>query len=109
MENNDYPATGSLFVAKTKRSEKSPDYSGMMEFEMDVVDDLIKQKEEGISKPKVNLVGWKKVSKAGNPYLRIIANIERDRQEGQQGQTSYEKPKQGETIENVDLDDEIPF
>ena len=43
-----------------KRSDKSPDYSGMLSLEMEVVNDIIKQKEEGISQPKINLVGWKK-------------------------------------------------
>ena len=41
MEANKYPATGSLFTQKEKRSEKSPDYSGMLTLEMEVLDDLI--------------------------------------------------------------------
>ena len=80
MENeNKFTATGALFTAKNKRTENSPDYSGSMELEMDVVDDLIAQKNEGISQPKVNLVGWKKVAKSGVPYLRIISNVEKAR------------------------------
>ena len=109
MDTNKYPATGSLFTQKEKRSEKSPDYSGMLTLEMEVLDDLIKQKEEGILEPKMNLVGWKKLSKAGNPYLRIIANIERDRKEQNQ---SYQNPvqqvQQTNNSNNI-TDDEIPF
>ena len=109
MEANKYPATGSLFTQKEKRSEKSPYYSGMLTLEMEVLDDLIKQKEEGILEPKMNLVGWKKLSKAGNPYLRIIANIERDRKEQNQ---SYQNPvqqvQQTNNSNNI-TDDEIPF
>jgi|TARA_R100000988_G_C3871289_1_gene103920 hypothetical protein len=105
MENK-YPATGSLFTQKDKRTEKSPDYSGMLTLEMEVLDDLIKQKEEGILEPKMNLVGWKKISKAGNGYLRIIANIERDRQDNR---NKYQKPVQQNNASDDKLDDEIPF
>ena len=57
MENeNKFTATGALFTAKSKKTENSPDYSGSMELEMDVVDDLIAQKQEGISQPKINMV-----------------------------------------------------
>ncbi len=106
MENNQYPATGGLFVQKEKRSENSPDYSGMLSLEIEVVNDLIKQKQEGISQPSINVVGWKKLSKAGNPYLRIIGNIERDRQEGgnQKPKQEYQNKKSNDV-----LDDEIPF
>lgn len=106
MDTNKYPATGSLFTQKDKRTEKSPDYSGMLTIEMEVLDDLIKQKEEGILEPKMNLVGWKKLSKAGNPYLRIIANIERDRQDNR---NKYQKPVQQNNASDDMLDDEIPF
>jgi len=105
MENNQYPATGGLFVQKEKRSENSPDYSGMLSLEIEVVDDLIKQKQEGISQPKINLVGWKKLSKAGSPYLRIIGNVERDRQEN--NQNNFQSNKQPKS--NNVLDDDIPF
>ena len=109
MDNNQYPATGGLFAQKEKRSEKSPDYSGMISLEMEVIDDLIKQKEEGIPQPKINLVGWKKLSKAGSPYLRLIGNIERDRQE-QQNQNNYQpQQNQQQQSSSNDLDDEIPF
>ena len=105
MENKS-PATGSLFTQKDKRTEKSPDYSGMLTLEMEVLEDLIKQKEEGILEPKMNLVGWKKISKAGNGYLRIIANIERDRQDNR---NKYQKPVQQNNASDDKLDDEIPF
>jgi hypothetical protein len=78
----------------------------MLTLEMEVLDDLIKQKEEGILEPKMNLVGWKKISKAGNGYLRIIANIERDRQDNR---NKYQKPVQQNNASDDKLDDEIPF
>jgi len=110
MEDNNYGATGALFVAKTRKSEKSPDYNGLLEFDMEVVDDLIAQKQEGISQPKVNLVGWKKVSKTGNAYLRIIANVEKERQEANEnGSQGYQKPREEPNSSNNTLNDEIPF
>jgi hypothetical protein len=106
MEENNYGATGALFVAKQKRTDKSPDYNGLLEFDIEVVNDLIAQKEEGIEQPKVNLVGWKKIAKSGNAYLRIIANIEKERQENTE---SYQKPKEEPKPIDDKLDDEIPF
>ena len=117
MENeNKFTATGALFTAKSKRTENSPDYSGSMEFEMDVVDDLIAQKNEGISQPKVNLVGWKKVAKTGLPYLRIISNVEKARldakeemAEKRQADIEKNNKETDNSKENDSFDDPIPF
>ena len=111
MENeNKFTATGALFTAKNKRTENSPDYSGSMEFEMDVVDDLIAQKNEGISQPKVNLVGWKKVAKTGLPYLRIISNVEKARLDAKEEMAEKRKADIEKNNSSDDkLDDEIPF
>ena len=81
----------------------------MLSLEMEVIDDLIKQKEEGIPQPKINLVGWKKLSKAGSPYLRLIGNIERDRQEQQSQNTFQPQQTQQQQSSSNELDDEIPF
>jgi|TARA_R100000234_G_scaffold116048_1_gene92669 hypothetical protein len=106
-DDNKFPATGALFTAKSKRTEKSPDYSGSLEFEMDVVNDLIAQKNEGIEIPKVNLVGWKKVGRTTQkPYLRIIANIEKDRRDGI---TEVKETKKEEPKDDDSFDDPIPF
>tara|TARA_R100001163_G_C4937146_1_gene110552 strand:+ start:272 stop:607 length:336 start_codon:yes stop_codon:yes gene_type:complete len=111
MENeNKFTATGALFTAKSKRTENSPDYSGSMEFEMDVVDDLIAQKQEGISQPKVNLVGWKKVAKSGLPYLRIISNVEKERLDAKKEMADKrENDIEKNNMSDDKLDDEIPF
>lgn len=111
MENeNKFTATGALFTAKSKRTENSPDYSGSMEFEMDVVDDLIAQKNEGISQPKVNLVGWKKVAKTGLPYLRIISNVEKARLDAKEEIAEKRKADiEKNNVSDDKLDDEIPF
>ena len=111
MENeNKFTATGALFTAKNKRTENSPDYSGSMEFEMDVVDDLIAQKNEGISQPKVNLVGWKKVAKTGLPYLRIISNVEKARLDAKEEMAEKRQNDIKKNNASDDkLDDEIPF
>jgi hypothetical protein len=111
MENeNKFTATGALFTAKNKRTENSPDYSGSMELEMDVVDDLIAQKNEGISQPKVNLVGWKKVAKSGVPYLRIISNVEKARLDAKEEMSEKRQNDIKKNNASDDkLDDEIPF
>jgi|TARA_B100001059_G_C17725721_1_gene523306 hypothetical protein len=111
MENeNKFTATGALFTAKNKRTENSPDYSGSMELEMDVVDDLIAQKNEGISQPKVNLVGWKKVAKSGVPYLRIISNVEKARLDAKEEMAEKRQNDIKKNNASDDkLDDEIPF
>ena len=109
-DDNKFPATGALFTAKSKRTEKSPDYSGSLEFEMDVVNDLIAQKNEGISQPKVNLVGWKKVAKTGLPYLRIISNVEKARLDAKEEIAEKRKADIEKNNSSDDkLDDEIPF
>jgi len=72
----EYPPSGSLFEARNKKSDKSPDYTGYMELSNEVIDDLIKQKNDGVSKPKFNLVGWKKMSlKSGKAFLSIRSNV----------------------------------
>ena len=111
MENEKkFTATGALFTAKNKRTENSPDYSGSMELEMDVVDDLIAQKNEGISQPKVNLVGWKKVAKSGVPYLRIISNVEKARLDAKEEMAEKRQNDIKKNNASDDkLDDEIPF
>jgi len=77
---------------------------------MDVVDDLIAQKNEGISQPKVNLVGWKKVAKTGLPYLRIISNVEKARLDAKEEMAEKRKADIEKNNTSDDkLDDEIPF
>lgn len=78
MENN-YPPSGSLFTNEQKRNDNSPDYSGYLELTSEVIDDLIAQKQRGEQKPSMELVGWKKVSKGGKAFLRVIGNVKKEK------------------------------
>lgn len=112
----EYPPSGSLFEARNKKSEKSPDYTGYMELSHEVVDDLIKQKNEGISKPKFNLVGWKKMGlKSGKAFLSIRSNVFEEYNANKTQGNSFGSNNNNTINSNTSAiastidDDEIPF
>jgi len=95
---NDYPPSGVLFQNDRKKSEKSPDYTGQIELSDEVVSDLVEQMSRGVTKPKVSLIGWKKVSqKTGKPFLSLLGNTYEERPNG----AAQQQPQK--------LDDNIPF
>jgi hypothetical protein len=95
---NDYPPSGVLFQNDRKKNEKSPDYTGQIELSDEVVNDLVDQMSRGITKPKVSLIGWKKVSqKTGKPFLSLLGNAYEERPNG----AAQQQPQK--------LDDNIPF
>jgi hypothetical protein len=95
---NDYPPSGVLFQNDRKKSEKSPDYTGQIELSDEVVNDLVEQMSRGVTKPKVSLIGWKKVSqKTGKPFLSLLGNTYEERPNG----AAQQQPQK--------LDDNIPF
>ena len=57
MEEKKYPPSGSLFSNEQKRSENSPDYSGYLEIDDEVYDDLLNQKSKNSEKISMSLVG----------------------------------------------------
>jgi len=95
---NDYPPSGVLFQNDRKKSEKSPDYTGQIELSDEVVNDLVDQMSRGVTKPKVSLIGWKKVSqKTRKPFLSLLGNVYEERPNG----AAQQQPQK--------LDDNIPF
>jgi hypothetical protein len=81
------PNSGTLFVSKTKKSEKSPDYYGdilVRLSDFDLTNDTV----------KIRISGWKKQSRSGSNFLSLAISPSEERQE----------PK---SIENLDSD--IPF
>ena len=75
-EENQYPPSGTLFMAKNKKSDRSPDYTGQFELDHEVIEDLYRQMKEGIKKPQFNIAGWKKYSnKTGVSFLSLRGNI----------------------------------
>ena len=72
----DLNASFSLFPAKEKKSERSPDYSGTIEVSVDEIDALVAHlgtapennwKDEKVV--KLRIAGWSAESKAGMKYI----------------------------------------
>ena len=100
IKEKDYNPSGSLFTNEQRRGENSPDYNGYLHITSDVLDDLIakrkkqvmewEQQNPNIDWSKVDkdkmfhldmdLSGWKKMSKSGKPWLRIIANVPKEKE-----------------------------
>ena len=75
-EKKEYPPSGTLFMSKNKRSDRSPDYTGQFELSYDVIEDLVRQMKDGVKKPQFNISGSKKYSnKTGTSFLSLRANI----------------------------------
>tara|TARA_R110000851_G_scaffold89955_1_gene196235 strand:- start:152 stop:499 length:348 start_codon:yes stop_codon:yes gene_type:complete len=113
---NDYPPSGTLFEAKTRLSDRSPDYTGQLELPPEVVDDLAKQIKDGARKPKLSIIGWKKVSsKSGKPFLSLRGNVfeQYNGTDNAEKNLQYKEKKIQEANEtkssSFDLDDEIKF
>jgi len=98
---NDYPPSGVLFTNNRKSKETQPDYTGSLELSDEVVNDLVDQISRGITKPKLSLAGWKKVSqKNGATYLSLRGNKFEERPQ------SNAQPSQPVSTA---LNDEVPF
>lgn len=76
---------GALFVAREKKGENSPDYTGSID----------------VGGTKYWLSGWKRTSKAGAPYLSLAVTPD----DGKRAERA--KPKAAASSDFVD--DEIPF
>ena len=101
-----YPASGILFQNDRKQNERQPDYTGNLEVDREVVTDLWNQMQEGVEHPKANLVGWRKTSKNGKPFLSLRSDLWRERKssDNYQAPAGHQNNKQSN-----DMDDEIPF
>ena len=89
----DYPPSGTLFEAKVRKSDRSPDYTGQLELAPEVVEDLVKQIKDGKRKPKLNIIGWKKISgKSGKPFLSLRGNIFEIYNPNDQNRSTQDKP-----------------
>lgn len=101
-----YPASGILFQNDRKQNERQPDYTGNIEMDHATVTDLWNQLQEGVQNPKANLVGWRKVSKNGKPFLSLRSDLLRERKESGGSGYQYNQSNQNESNQ---MDDEIPF
>ena len=102
-----YPASGILFQNDRKQNERQPDYTGNLEVDREVVTDLWNQMQEGVEHPKANLVGWRKTSKNGKPFLSLRSDLLKERKEkgGYQAPSGYPNNQNSSN----QMDDEIPF
>lgn len=94
-----YPPSGALFTNEKKSKDTQPDYTGNLELSDEVVNDLVDQMQRGIAKPKIDLAGWKRVSKNGRTFLSIIGNV------------PYERKQNGAAPQQqaAKVDDQVPF
>lgn len=58
-----YPNSGALFQNDRKVHEKSPDFQGDVQVEVSLLQDMIKNAENGLV--KIRLGGWRKESSRG--------------------------------------------
>lgn len=58
-----YPNSGALFPNDRKLHEKSPDFSGDIQVEVSLLQDLIKNADNGLV--KIRLSGWRKETSRG--------------------------------------------
>jgi len=93
-------ASFSLFPAQKKKSERSPDYGGVIEIPADQIDALVAHlgtqpennwKDEPVV--KLRIAGWKAQSQGGKNYLNGKISV----------------PMQQQQQAPVDNDDEMPF
>ena len=70
-----YPPSGVLFQNDRKQRDTHPDYNGNLEVSREIVDDLVAQVREGIDKPVIDLAGWRKMTKAGKPFLSLRGGV----------------------------------
>lgn len=96
--------SGRLNAAKSKLSERSPDYFGEICIDAEDLTNLTKTKDGWLVIP---LSGWKTTSKAGNTYLSIkVKRLVRD--DTNQAVKPAAKAQPKESVEPP-KDDDIPF
>jgi len=80
MDNrNQYPQ-GSLFSNVNKNKEAHPDYTGTLELNQEVVEDLSDQFHAGVAFPKISIAGWKRTAKkSGSTFLSVKASVLQER------------------------------
>ena len=64
------PNTGTLFPTKEKKSEKSPDFSGMLHLDRSFLKGLLEKTDEDLI--KIAISRWKQESKNGLKYLTFM-------------------------------------
>tara|TARA_R100001460_G_scaffold80474_2_gene121411 strand:- start:179 stop:502 length:324 start_codon:yes stop_codon:yes gene_type:complete len=78
-DRNKYPQ-GSLFQNVNKSKDAHPDYTGTLELNQEVVEDLSNQFHAGVAFPKISIAGWKRTAKkSGSTFLSVKASVLQER------------------------------
>ena len=78
-DRNKYPQ-GSLFQNVNKSKDAHPDYTGTLELNQEVVEDLSNQFHAGVAFPKISIAGWKRTAKkSGATFLSVKASVLQER------------------------------
>lgn len=105
----DYPPSGVLFSNNKKKTEKQPDFTGDLELSDEVVNDLVDQMSRGITKPKLSMAGWKKVSRNGLHFMSLVGSVPREKPQNSYDSTNNNDPAPGGSGFGNSDDDKIPF
>jgi len=105
----DYPPSGVLFSNNKKKTEKQPDFTGDLELSDEVVNDLVDQMSRGITKPKLSMAGWKKVSRNGLHFMSLVGSVPREKPQNSYDSTNNNDPAPGGLGFGNSDDDKIPF
>jgi len=96
---NQYPNSGALFAARLpKRSEKGPDFTGSIDLDIALVEQLIQESTDGFS-VKLRLSGWKRQGIKGE-FISIKYD---EYKPPQQQQAAPQQSRQAPQIRDEDL------
>ena len=83
IKEKDYKPSGSLFTNEQRRGENSPDYNGYLPL-LDIFFQPLKSISRwnilSLSTLDMDLSRWKKIAKSGKPWLRITANVPKEKE-----------------------------
>lgn len=66
------PNMGSMFLSKSKKSEKAPDFYGSIHIDKDLLIELVKNRNSELI--EIKLSAWKKATKDNKPWLSLAVD-----------------------------------
>jgi hypothetical protein len=83
----EYPNSGVLWTSTRKSNDRAPDMYGDITIDIDLLEELLDDAEEGQDSIKIKLDGWRKKDRSGNAMVSIKVN-------------TYKKPDQEQSQDN---------
>ena len=102
---------GTIFINKFKDKDTQPDWTGKLEFNKDLLKQLVNVAKEG-GEPEVRIALWNRTSKQGNEYkyLRMDLQESKDKRVKENVEVKQEPVQQAqESSGGSNFEDEIPF